>query len=233
MAENNELKYNPFYIGPEKSRAMSVDQLHDTKFNNQFAISVFSALAESEGQSPETAIKAKYKDEKGRLAKLPKSDKETGFYSNDLAKKIQCLIEELKKPGGPEFFTHSFFYQLIDHIRLGSMEYVGEELWQNFKEKSTCEERYKEKDPLFVALLCHLRNPDRPVGLDFTKLIDCLMVPNGNGGYKMIKEPDRRTKETATQACEAYLKALRENPAFTKNFEYQTPASEDDSYRIL
>ena len=230
MAE--DIKFNPFYIGQEKSRAMSIDQLHNAKLNNQFAISVFSALAESEGEYPDSAVKSKYKDENGILTKLPKSDAETGIYSNNLAKKIQCLINELKKPGGAELFTHSFFYQIIDHIRLGSMEYSTEELWQNFQEKSNCEERYQGKDPLFVSLLCHLRNPDRPVGLDFTKLIDCLMVPNGNGGYKMVKEPDKRTKELANQACKAYLKTLRENPSFIKNFEYHEPASEDD-YRIL
>ena len=233
MVENNELRYNPFYIGQEKSKALSVDELHNAKFNNQFAISVFSSLAEYEGLSPDTAVKAKYKNEDGKLTKLPKSDSETGIYSNNLAKKIQCLIEELKKPGGPELFTHSFFYQIIDRIRLGSMEYTSKELWENYKEKPTCEERYQGKDPLFVALLCHLRNQDRPIGLDFSKLIDCIMVPNGNGGYKMIKEPDKRTKEQASQACKAYLKTLRENPAFTKNFEYQQPASEDDSYKIL
>ena len=208
MLQNSELKYNPFFIGEEKSIVMSDDERHSAKFNNQFAISIFSYLAEHEGKNPEDAIQEKYK-EKINNNQLPRSDEETGLYSNNLAKKIKCLIEELKKPGASELFTHSFFYQIIDRIRLGSMEYNNQEMWENYKEKASCEERYQGKDPLFASLLCHLRNPDRAVGLDFTRLIDCLMVPNGKGGYSMIKEPDKKTKEAATQACKAYLKLLK------------------------
>ena len=227
MPENKDLKFNRFFIGDEKSRSMTIDQVHDAKFNNQFAISVFSALAETGGKYPDDAVKEKYR-ERINNNQLPKSDTETGIFSNNLAKKIKCLIEELKKPGATELFTHSFFYQIIDRIRLGSMEYNSQEMWQNFKETAGCEDRYKGKDPLFASLLCHLRNPDRAIGLDFTKLIDCLMVPNGKGGYSMVREPDKRTKDEATQACKAYLKLLRENPAFTKNFEPAEPASDKD-----
>lgn len=230
MAEKMELANNPYFIGEEKSKKLTTDQLRASKFNSQFALSVFSSLVENNGENPYLSMSETHL-EKILKGQMPKSGAETGLASNDFANKIRCLLAELKQPGGVETFTHTFFYRIIDRCRLGSTDYNKEEFWINFREKSDIDPKYQGKNAYFAALLCHSRNNSRPIGLNFSKFIDCLMVPDGKGGYKMSNKIDESSKEgqQITLAFSEYLKLLRENPDFLANFEYKESNDESEN----
>ena len=214
---------NKYYLDSEDTKKLTVEQLRAAKYNNYFLMSVFTNLVAEKGTNSETVVNSSFLP--GLLLNnLPRKDSQTGIDSHNLGAKLNFLLRTLRNnPEAQKNFSSSFLSQLIECFRRGTTA-IEDGQWIDYKESSHCEERYKNKDPFSAALLCYSRNDSLPVGINFAKIIDCLITTNNKGEYKLRDDFDKLSKEAAemTAACDKYLNAIKTNPSFTRNF-YQDP----------
>ncbi|MBE7074328.1 MAG: hypothetical protein E7379_04500 [Clostridiales bacterium] len=204
---------NRYYLDKEDCKKLTIQQLRAYKYNNQFLISVFSLLNDSDGRNPEDALGFKLPCILEN--KLPKPDSETGIPSNNLGAKINFLIQTLKNSEADrQKFVNSFFYQAIEILRRGSLDYTDG--WDTYKISSKCPDLHKDKNPFTLAILSHSKTNELPIGLDFTKLIDSLIGTDKNGKYYIRTDFDKMSSNAReiNLACEAYLKMIKTNPMF-------------------
>lgn len=217
---------NKYFLDKESTKGLSIEQLRAAKFNNQFLMSVFTNLVAHDGTNAESVIGQDYitclLDNK-----LPRSDAETGVSSKNLGAKLSFLIKTLRNnPEEQKKFQNSFFFQLIEVFRRGTINYDEQEIWSNYKPTTLCPDKYKKKGAFSIAMLCHSKNDSAPIGIDFSTLIDSLIDTDKNGNYFITTDFDKFGSEAQemNNACKEYLKLIKSTPTFQSYFE-----SEDGS----
>ncbi|MBQ8444082.1 MAG: hypothetical protein IJX25_01870 [Clostridia bacterium] len=222
---------NPYYIYKEDTQKLTAEQIKSAKFNNYFLMSVFTRLVQSNGENAVEAVSKSYLP--GLLLNsLPKTDIQTGIDSKNLGAKVKFLIQALQdSKANRESFNSSFFADLIHRLAFGSIRQDYSKRWKNYKATKNCIEKYKEKDPFDAAILCHSKNDNLPVGINFATLIDGIVVANNRGEFHLRTNFNPLSTEAVqmTDACDIYLTMLQENPTFVQNFYL----SEDESFASL
>lgn len=214
------LKTHGYFIDKDLSSKLTPEQLRAAKFNNHWLMAVFTKLVESNGNNIKEIIGND--NLPGILCgKLPRSDQDTGIDSEKLGEKLRFLAQELQTPQGKLAFQQSFFFQLIEAFRRGTIDYTKKDCWISYEYISNSDPKYANKEPFTAACLCHARDEKTPVGINFYTLIDSLIgEENGNYKIKTLFDPlDRTAKGTEmTEACAKHLNVLKNNKHFKECF---------------
>ena len=212
----------------EKEKEAHKQATRNAKYNNYFLMSVFTNLVAENGTNASSVVPSTFLPNI-LLGRLPKEDADTKIDSQQLGAKIKFLLRELKSgEQAQQFFSNSFFSKLIECFRRGTTSTNTIDRWIAYKPTEACDAKYKEREPFAAALMCYQKNENLPVGINFAKIIDCLIVRKNNGEYAFRQNFDEFGEEATlmTAACDKYLRALKTNPLFTSNFE---PVDEKDT----
>lgn len=216
---------NPYYIDREDTRRLSKEQIDCAKANNKFLLSVFTKLVMSEGKNATLAVPV---GKRSQLleGKLPYSDKETGISSNNLGQKVCFLLKALEtNEADREAFANSYFSELITFLCKGTTdtEINTPERWTNYVPTSRCNSEVAKKDAFTAATIFYKNDYTMPVGLNLSKIIDCLVTSNGKGGFELnktfgaFKNADMASK--MTNAIKQQLFDFKNSTAFKTSFE--------------
>ena len=218
---------NPYYIDKEDTKKLTIEQIKAAKYNNVFLISLFTNIVDQEGFNASTAA-GKHRAQIN-LGELPCSEKTTGLPQYELGKKLEFLIGSLtNSPDARSRFMSSYFRTLIDRIRDGS---VGDnKSWVDYSRLSSCDRDVEGYSPLNAALLAYSKDDSCEIGLNFAKLIDCLVRKNRFGKFEFVNfnETTSENKEMSKKmglAINEQLLSLKTNNKFTRNFKYD-PSNE-------
>lgn len=207
------------------------------KKNNQFILTVFSNMISS-NDFMNTALLKKY--EATILAgDLPKTDKVTGYNTNKLGEKLKFLVmaaADKSHPENMENFKNSFFVQsLLIPIYHGGFMVNNEdsdERWTLY-DKTGVDKSFKNVSPLNGAFKCYVNDPNTPVGLDLSTLIDAIVKEDEKGNYQLVTDiNDINVKNDMVSSVKEFIDLLKSNKRFKDN--YKNPKiiemEEDEEY---
>lgn len=203
------------------NEAPKPERMKMIKLNNAFAFTIFSNIITKEDFVNEPLMR-KYMPTI-LLGKLARNDNVTGHNTRKLGEKLKFLVEYCNgQPEHVEQFKRSFFAQAIlkpfyDGGFSGGLDLTAER-WELY-EKNTTDPVLKPLDALNGAIKCYLTDPEAPVGLDMSKLIDGLVETDENGEYKFVSDfKDLKVKEEMVKSMEMFINLLKGTKRFKANY---------------
>ncbi|MBO5394517.1 MAG: hypothetical protein J6A28_01260 [Clostridia bacterium] len=218
---------NPYYISKEDTKRLTSEQIRAAKYNNVFLISMFTNLVGQNCENP-SATAGKHRAQIN-IGELPCSEAATGIPQYELGKKLEFLLATLTNSADARtMFMKSYFSTLIARLRDGS---VGDnKSWEDYRKTANCDSNLANRTPINAALLCYSQDDSMEIGINFAKVIDCLIRKTNTGKYDLVNfdENKLQNKDVARQMALAFnnqLKSFKSNSRFMRNFKYD-PNSE-------
>ena len=216
---------NPYYIDKEDTSKLTKVQIDNAKHNNRFLLSVFTNLVANDGKNATLSVPFGRRTQL-LAGNLPYSDKETGISSYRLGEKVSFLLQALETSEEERaFFENSYFSELIGFLCKGTTDSKIEtpERWTNYVPTKYCDVDSAKKDAFTAATVFYKNDYSLPIGLNLAKIIDCIVIPNGKGGFILnknfgvFKNADMANKMTA--AIERQLADFKGSQEFRRKFE--------------
>lgn len=224
------MKYfkNPYFSSDNKDyvsikgEQVTPERMKAIKLNNSYVISVLSNIIFKGDEFLNAPSMKKYMPT--ILAGNPaRKDNITGYNSNNLGEKVKFLVLALSDKNHPENMQkvkNSFFVQsIMMPLFTGSFAVEGsEDRWELYQ-KTTNDPYFKNMNAINAATKCYLNDPEVPVGIDMSTLIDGLVGTDSNGNYYLISDiDDLKVKENMVAAMKEHINLLKSNKKFKANY---------------
>lgn len=148
----------------------------------------------------------------------------------ELNKKMQSLVKELagNKPY-PEYkdpntnlpltarqvFFTSFFWQNLSSIFRGDSYVKDPTIWANYKRYNTDLPSYiKPESNSIQAALTIYNIENLEIGLDMNRMLDTILVSDGNGNYRLRPDNSFETNNLLAEAVANQIRILKDNKIF-------------------
>ena len=147
-------------------------------------------------------------------------DNETGLDTNDLAIKLRFLTISLSEnPKNVEKFRNSLLYNgILTPLYAGDVGNPNKQ-WINYKNTMMDNRLINNNNPFIGALICNKLEPNAPIGLDYSKIIDSFVKVDEYGKYYLSDKNNIQDEVEMLEAVKQYLKDLKSNEIFRKNYK--------------
>ena len=221
---------NPYFSSDNKDFASSksgmqtVENVKNIKLNNQYLLSIFSAMrtAKTKEQFMNNPI---YKNYKNTIlaGELYKKDTVTGFNTKKLGEKVKFLVLAFCDESHPENIQkiqQSYFMtDVLLHIFHGGFlnaETNSDERWELYEKVDPA---VAKSSALNAALSYYVNDPTIPVGLDFSTIIDTIVKEDRYGNFELVSQVnDLKVNEDIVMAVKAYIALLKSSKKFKANY---------------
>ncbi len=225
------MKNNPYYLDFSDQKGMTIEQVRKIKENNHAMAVALNQLAKAVKMGP-TSIRS-FRKQLGNHDVVKYPDSETGMNTHEFTDKLRFLAARLEndKVACVDFLNLSACGKGLSYLFSGYVYTESDKdfcdkycKWREYKQTENCEDRFKNRDPLTIALYLQKREDILPIGLDYAKMLDSVVTGENNNYEINIHTNDARQ---IIAAVEQQIFDLKTNETFYKNF-YNDYYSKDD-----
>ena len=210
-----EKQTNPFYYSnPLEAEASGFDPSQQEKIreNNIFVFKVLTNIVKNNGKTDNLSFNYKKQICSGKLIHSDSS------VDNGAGRKLKALYDALNKSTkARDIFNKSALSSIVDMLCFGKLFNDDKTSWGNYVPTENLEEKFKDKDALYVALYYCRLNKDM-VGFNLDKLISTLVSRDKSGSFVIKEETEGEEFNQLYDGMTKFITSLKENPNFKNNF---------------